>query len=173
MNTFLLFDLFFWTYVALLVCAAVFDVCRFIIPNWISIGLVVLFTAAFFVHPVRVDVVSHLGAMGLVLVATLVMYRFKVIGGGDLKLFAAVGLWMGLDALPQFALWVAIIGGAFSLGLIVLRRLLTGVLVAQTVFGQVTLPRLLLPGERIPYGVAIAFGGIWLARQLPQLGLFA
>src|SRR3546814_14462808 len=82
----------------------------------------------------------------------------------------AVSLWAGLDALPQLLLWTALAGGAFALGLIVLRRLLGGLLVVQPFAETVTLPRLLLPGEAIPYGVAIAIGGILVARNLPHLG---
>jgi prepilin peptidase CpaA len=173
MDAFLLFDLFFWTYGALLAGAAVFDVGKLIIPNWISLALVGLFALAVTVHPVPIDWLSHLGALGLALAAMLVIYRFGVIGGGDLKLAAAVSLWVGLDALPQLFLWIGLAGGVFALGLIVLRRLVSGVLVAQTFAETVTLPRLLLPGESIPYGVAIAAGGIWVARKLPHLGLFA
>src|SRR3546814_2389693 len=99
----------------------------------------------------------------------LVAYRFGVVGGGDLKLMTAVSLWAGLDALPQLLLWTALAGGAFALGLIVLRRLLGGLLVVQPFAETVTLPRLLLPGEAIPYGVAIAIGGILVARNLPHL----
>lgn len=172
MNSLLLFDFFFWAYAAFLLGAAAFDVSRFIIPNWISVGLVALFCLAVAVHPVPLDWLSHLAAFGLMLVALLVAYRFGVVGGGDLKLMAAVSLWVGLDALPQLLLLTALAGGAFALGLVALRRLLTGLLVAQSLGEQVTLPRLLLPGEAIPYGVAIAAGGLLVARKLPQLGLF-
>lgn len=172
MNTFLLFDLFFWAYVALLVGAAAFDAGRFTIPNWISLALVALFGAAVLFHPTPIDWPLHLAAMGLVLVAMLVAYRFGIVGGGDLKLVTAVALWTGLDALPQLLLMIALAGGALALGLLVLRRLLSGVLIAQTFRETVTLPRLLLPGEAIPYGIAIAAGGILVARKLPHLGLF-
>lgn len=173
MNSFLLFDLFFWGYTALLVAAAAFDVGRFVIPNWISLALVGLFGLAVAAHPVAIDWPAHLAAMGLMLAGLLVAYRFRIVGGGDLKLATAVALWVGLEALPQLLLLTALAGGAFALGLIVLRRLLTSALVAQSAVQPVTLPRLLLPGESIPYGVAIAAGGIWVAQKLPQLGLFA
>ena len=172
MTSFLLFDLFFWVYVALLLAAAAFDAGRFVIPNWISVALVALFGLALLAHPVSPDWLAHLGAMGLVLAVMLVAYRFGVVGGGDLKLMTAVSLWVGLDALPQLLLWTALAGGGVALGLIVLRRLIGGLLVAQPFVGTVTLPRLLLPGEAIPYGVAIAAGAILVARNLPHLGLF-
>ena len=173
MDAFALFTLVFWTYVALLVGAAFFDAWRFVIPNWIVLGLVGLFAVAAVALPVRIDWLLHLGAMALMLVATLTLYRFRLLGGGDLKLLVAVSLWVGLDALPLLLFWIAIAGGAFSLGLIALRRTLVGALVAQSAFTTVTLPRVLLPGEQIPYGVAIAAGGVWVARGLPHLGLFA
>jgi prepilin peptidase CpaA len=157
---------------ALLAAAALFDACKFVIPNWISLALVGLFVGAGLVYPPGIDWLSHLGAMGLVLLGTLLLYRFRFLGGGDLKLLVAAGLWAGLGQLPQLLIWTAIAGGVFALGLIVLRRLLTGALVAQSAFEQVALPRFLLPGEQIPYGVAIAAGGIWLARDLPLLHLF-
>jgi prepilin peptidase CpaA len=173
MDGMLIFTLVFWGFAALLVVAAVFDLTRFTIPNWISLALVGLFVVAAFLVPGGIAWVPHLSAMGLVLVALLVIYRFGIIGGGDLKLMTAVSLWIGLDALPQLFFWVAIAGAVFALGLMVLRRLVSGVLVAQTAFDRVTVPRLLLPGESIPYGVAIAAGGILVARGLPHLGLFA
>jgi len=176
MDMFLLFKIFFWAFVALLVVAAVFDLWKFTIPNWISVSLLGLFVASGVFLPTQIDWLAHLGAMAAVLLGSLLLYRFRVIGGGDLKLLVVVGLWTGLDGLPEFLILTALAGGVLSLGLIGLRRLLMSLLVLQTVPDCITktsLPRLLLPGEPMPYGVAIAVGGILVARQLPHLGLFA
>ncbi|MEO3429572.1 prepilin peptidase [Pelagibius sp. CAU 1746] len=176
MDVFLLFKIFFWAFVALLVIAAVFDLWKFVIPNWIPVSLVGLFLAAGYFLPTPVDWLSHLGAMGAVFLGTLVLYRFHIIGGGDLKLLVAVALWTGLGGLLEFVILTAVAGGVLSLGLLGLRRLLSGLLVLQTVpdrIAKAPLPRILLPGEPMPYGVAIAAGGILVARHLPQLGLFA
>jgi prepilin peptidase CpaA len=173
MDMFLLFKIFFWAFVGLMGAAAVFDLWKFIIPNWISVALLGLFIAAAVFLPTSLNWLSHLGAMGIVLAGTLLLYRFNMLGGGDLKLLTVAGLWVGLEFLPTFILYTALAGGALSLGLLVLRRLLTGVLVLQSGCDRVTLPRVLLPGEHIPYGIAIAAGAIWVARELPHLGLFA
>ncbi|WP_193370766.1 A24 family peptidase [Pelagibius marinus] len=176
MDMFLLIKVFFWAFVALLVLAAAFDLWKFTIPNWISVSLFGLFVAAGIFMPVQIDWLSHLGALAVVLLGTLALYRFRVIGGGDLKLLVVVGLWTGLDGLPEFILMTAFAGGVLALGLIGLRRLLMSLMVLQTVpdcITKVTLPRFLLPGEPLPYGVAIAVGGILVARHLPHLGLFA
>src|SRR3546814_20764595 len=101
MTSFLLFDLFFWTYVALLLAAAAFDVGRFVIPNWISVALVALFGLALLAHPVSPDWLSHLGATGLVLAVLLVAYRLAVAGGGRPKLMTAARLRAGLGRLPH------------------------------------------------------------------------
>lgn len=175
MDTFLLLKIFFWGFSGLMAAAAVFDLWKFIIPNWISLALAGLFVAAAVVQPVPVAWLSHLAAMALVLLGSLVLYRFRLLGGGDLKLLTVAGLWIGLDALPPFLIATAIVGGGLTLSLLVLRWLLTSALVMQTVpdrFTKIALPRLLLPGEHVPYGVAIAAGGIWVARGLPHLGLF-
>jgi prepilin peptidase CpaA len=176
MDMFLLIKVFFWAFVALLVAAAVFDLWKFTIPNWISVSLLGLFVAAGVFLPMQINWLSHIGAMAAVLLGTLVLYRFRLIGGGDLKLLVVVGLWAGLDGLPTLLVMTAFAGGVLALGLIGLRRLLMSLMVLQTVpdcITKVSLPRLLLPGEPLPYGVAIAVGGILVARQLPHLGLFA
>lgn len=173
MDMFLLFKIFFWTFVALMVAAALIDLTRFIIPNWISLALLGLLAALVILLPVQIDWLSHLGAMGLVLAGTLLLYRFNLLGGGDLKLLTVVALWVGLDGLPVMLLYTALVGGALSVALIALRRVVAGILVLQSGCDRVTLPRLLLPGEHIPYGVAIAAGSILAARGLPHLGLFA
>lgn len=176
MDVFLLIKISFWTFVVLLGSAAVFDLWKFIIPNWISLALLGLFAAVAVFLPVKIDLLSHLGAMALMLVGTLLLYRLNWLGGGDLKLLTVVALWAGLEGLPTMVLSITIAGAALSLGLVALRRMIAGVLVLQTVpecITKVPLPRLLVPGEYIPYGVAIAAGGIWLARGLPHLGLFA
>ena len=172
MDMFLLIKVVFWSYVALLVGAALFDVWKFIIPNWIPLALIGLFLFAVAALPLPIDWVGQLGGLAVMLAGSLLLYSFGHMGGGDLKLAAAVGLWVGFSSLPQFVLVVALAGGAFALALIVLRRLLTGLLVAQGGDRAVTLPRVLLPGEKIPYGVAIATGGIWIARDLPHLGMY-
>jgi prepilin peptidase CpaA len=172
MNTYLIMEIFFWVFVALLAVAAMSDAWRLTIPNAISMALAGLFAVAVFFHPISVDWPLHLAAMGIAFAVALVLYRFGVMGGGDLKLMTAVALWIGLYDLPQLAIAIAVAGGVFALAIIVLRRLLTGVLVAQGSLTSLALPRLLLPGEPVPYGVAISAGGIWVARGLPHLGGF-
>ncbi|MGH6948443.1 MAG: A24 family peptidase [Kiloniellales bacterium] len=172
MGMFLLLKLAFWTYVALFCAAAFFDVWKFTIPNWISMALVALFIVVGLTLPVPLDWLSQLAGMAIVLLGGMILYRFRFFGGGDLKLLAAAGLWAGTDSLAALIVLTALAGGALALALVVVRRVIVSILVAQTVVATVTLPKVLLPGEQIPYGIGIAAGAIWLGRQLPHLGLF-
>lgn len=167
-----LFHGLFGAYVLLLVTAGVFDVTKFIIPNWIAISLMALFLAATVLLPFEVDWLSHIGAAFTVLLAGLVAYRFGVLGAGDVKLIAAVSLWAGFDHAPALLLYIVLAGGALALLLLVMRRLVMGVAVAVPWSGGRVLPRLLLVGEKLPYGVAIASGSIVLGSQHSFLGLY-
>jgi prepilin peptidase CpaA len=84
------------------------------------------------------------------------MFSLGLIGGGDAKLASATALWLGWDVLMNYGLVTAIFGGALSIALLAIRK--------------VPLPRLLLdhkwiarlhsPETGIPYGVALAAGGL-------------
>lgn len=166
---------------------AAFDLWKMIIPNLVSILLVVLFFAnGLFLtlySGYAVAWLSHIGAMAAVLAVGLLAYRFRLLGAGDVKLLSAVALWAGLEKNPldpvvleyflfDYLVLVALCGGALSLGLIVLRRLVIGLLLVQSAPQNTTLPRYLLPKEQLPYGVAIALPALYLAVKLPLLGGF-
>lgn len=171
----------------LCLAAAVFDLWKMIIPNAVSILLVALFFANALVLTLvsgySVAWLSHLGAMAAVLFVGLVAYRFGVLGAGDVKLLSAVSLWAGFEKtllepvvldylLLDYLILVALFGGGLSLGLLLLRRLLVGLLLLQSSPQNITLPRYLLPREHMPYGVAIALPAIYLAIKMPLLGGF-
>lgn len=159
-------------YAALLGVAALYDLWRFRIPNVIVVALVVLFLAAALRSYDTVPWLSHLGAGALLFAAGTGVYTFGFLGGGDVKLLAATSLWVGLERLLlDYLIYVAVIGGALSLVLIALRWIVQISLVRFASRPErITLPRLLIPGESIPYGVAIAVGAIPVMPSLPLLG---
>ena len=171
----------------LCLAAAIFDLWKMIIPNAISILLVALFFAnALFLNlysGYAVAWFSHIGAMAAILIVGLVAHQFGWMGGGDVKLLSAISLWSGFEKNPfgplivehflfDYLILVALCGGGLSLGLLILRRLVVGLLLFQSTPQNVTLPRYLLPREHLPYGVAIALPAIYLAIKLPLLGGF-
>jgi prepilin peptidase CpaA len=64
-------------------------------------------------------------------------------GGGDVKLFAALALWLPWKPFLQMMIWTAILGGALTLAVVAAHRL-------RRRIGQ----------PEIPYGVAIAIGAV-------------
>ena len=156
--------------------AAAFDIWKLIIPNRVSLLIVVLFFATALILNLYsgfpVPWLSHIGALFAVLVVGLGFYHFGALGAGDVKLLTAISLWAGFENLLEYLIIVALCGGALALALLLLRRLVTGLLLYQGSPQNITLPRILLPREHIPYGVAIALPAIYLATELPILGGF-
>ena len=155
----------FGIYSLLLVVAALSDAWRFIVPNTIPLALTGLFLGAAGVLPAEVTWPSHLGAAAAVLAAGMALFRWGRLGGGDVKLIAAVALWTGFAHLADLLVAVSLAGGALALGLVLARRL------ARAVVAGTPLPRLLVVGESIPYAVAIAPGAIYVGTLLPLFGL--
>lgn len=154
-------------YAAPLVTAALWDARHYRIPNLLPLVLLGAFLPVALLAPQPVDWLAHLGAGAAVFAGGAVLFALRWMGGGDVKLAAAVALWAGPLAL-HFLAAMAVIGGLLALALLVLRKMVAGVVaMAADRPQEVTLPRLLLQGEGVPYGLAIAGAGLVLATRLP------
>jgi prepilin peptidase CpaA len=162
----------FGLYLMLLATAAGCDLWKFIIPNVVSIALVLLFVVTALLLPFEVAWLSHFGAALACFAVGALFFAFGWMGAGDVKLLTALALWAGFQPLPQLLLYVCLAGGAFALFMILLRKVVMSLVMLQSSGGSVTLPRILLVGEKIPYGVALTFGGVMVAFDLPHLGLY-
>ena len=158
----------FFVYCALLIAAAVFDAWKYIIPNRVTFGLAGLFPVTAPFLPTPVDWLSHIGAGGAVFAVGMVLFSLGRLGGGDVKLVAAVALWTGFDYLLEFLVYASLAGGVLALLLILARRLMR----ARAEAGGQGLPQVLRSGESIPYGLAIAPAAILVGGLLPVLGRF-
>lgn len=157
----------FTTLVALLVCAAISDARRFIIPNFISIGVAVLFFIAWFILPVQTPILSHIGSALLVLIIGMLLFRFRLFGGGDVKLWAAAALWFGFGAFYTQVMYISLVGGLLGIILYVARISVARWHGAKRGVQVSALPQLLQDGAAVPYGVAIAAGTILTLNQTP------
>ncbi len=160
-------------YTLLLCIAAAFDTWKFIIPNAITVALIALFVVTALLLPYDMgwrDWLSHIGAAGAVLAGGAVLFAFNKMGGGDVKLMTAVAFWAGFEHLADLLLYIALAGGAWAIGLIIVRRVLFGLMTAASLT-KISLPRILLSGEPVPYGLAIAPSAIFIGTRLPQLGM--
>ena len=76
-----------------------------------------------------------------------------MLGGGDVKLLAAVGLWFDLAGAARMLLAVVLAGGALAVLILLLRSF-------SWSEGAKARVHLLRPRGGIPYGVAIAAGAL-------------
>ena len=146
--------------------AAVCDLRRFEIPDGLSIAIVVLFIGYAFVTPPSVSWLSALSALALTFAIGVLLFWLGWMGGGDAKLLPAIALWTGLGGLPVLLMGTAIAGGVLAVVLLALRAL--PVAAGSTPESR---PRVLRPGEPLPYGVAIAAGTLLWAWQQFGSGL--
>jgi prepilin peptidase CpaA len=136
--------------------AAVMDVFSMRIANSVSIGLAGAFVAmALFAGMPAPEMLIHVAVGGAVLLANMLLFHLRLVGGGDAKLLAAAAMWIGYEQLVPFIVYVTIFGGALALLLIAYRRMPVGALPLPA-----WASRLHNPGEGMPYGVAIAAGAL-------------
>jgi prepilin peptidase CpaA len=109
---------------ALLVAASGFDVLKLRIPNAIPLGLLALFALETLLGTSPPAPLGHLLAMVLALAVLLPLFALDMLGGGDVKLLAAVALWLGLTKLAPLMILVGIAGGIFALFWLTLRWLI-------------------------------------------------
>lgn len=134
-----------------LVVAAVTDIRRRQIDNWLNAAIAVAAPAWWWASGLALwpDVAWQLGLAALTFAICAGLFALRAMGGGDVKLLAALALW---------------ITPAWFLKLIIMMSLLGGVLTIVLAFWHGARRR----RERlaIPYGVAISTAGLWvLASQ--------
>jgi prepilin peptidase CpaA len=142
----------------MVIAAGLKDLTSYTIPNWISLGLIGGFALAAITAGLPLSTVGLHAAIGAAaLVAGMAMFALGWIGGGDAKLFAAAGLWLGWPAAGFYVLITCIGGGALAVALLALRSAPIKPFVPA---GPAWFARLAEPGQNVPYGVAIAAGAL-------------
>ncbi len=140
-----------------MILAAMSDVVTMKIPNWISLVLIAGFLV---VAPLAglswQEFGNHLAAGGILLAVCFALFAARILGGGDAKLIAAAGLWVGFAPMTMYLFYTAVFGGALALTVLVYRNFVPAT--------SLPLPgwalRLYGKDGGIPYGVAIAGGAL-------------
>lgn len=152
---------------AAVLAGAIYDAATLTIPNWISAILIALFpVVAFNADLSWAEAGIHVGVGFAALVVGALLFAGGVIGGGDAKLFAAVSLYVGAAWFGMYAFAVAVAGGALALAVLALRWLAS----SGAIIRFNSLQHLTQKAAGIPYGVAIAVGGL---SVIPATNLFA
>ena len=138
------------TLAVMLLVAAIIDMRTFTISNRLNLAVALLAPLYWWSIglPVWPDAAIQLGVAAAVFAVLAGAFYAGMMGGGDVKLAAALALWFSPGSTLKFLVLMSIAGGVLTLMLIVLHRLAKK------------------PGRpEIPYGVAIAFGGLWILAQ--------
>ena len=123
----------------LLIVAAADDIRRRIIPNRINLAIAVLAIPWWIaLHLGGGEVLGQVLAAAIVLILFAFAFHFGMMGGGDVKLLAALALWLPLGQFVEVLVWMAIGGGVLTLAMLLHHRL-------RRADGR----------PEIPYGVAI------------------
>ena len=161
--------------------AAFKDISERRLPNRLTGALAALYPVYVLVSPTPVAWPAALGLAFVVFVIGLGLFARELIGGGDVKLLAVLSLWAGPEQFVWFMLVTTLAGGALSLLALWYQRW-GGLIEAHlATLGFVTTsgPAPVSPdapaggsaarSTTLPYGVAIAAGGIAIIIEFAKL----
>ncbi|WP_120495951.1 prepilin peptidase [Kiloniella sp. EL199] len=153
-------------FVSFVVLAMLMDLIQMRIPNILSLAMILLFPVAYWGSDASIVIWDHLIAMFVVLGVGVLLFAFKILGGGDVKFIASLSLWTGLGLLPSYVLILSLVGGAQVLLLLILRRFSTQIEYLLAKFNLV-LPVWLRRDGGVPYGVSIGIAILILFDNIP------
>ncbi|MCH8236560.1 MAG: prepilin peptidase [Proteobacteria bacterium] len=145
-----------------LVWAVTSDVRHLIIPNWTCIAIAAAFLPAALLQGLDYSAIAwHYGAGMALILAGMILFARNLIGGGDLKLLAAAGVWIGWSGLWPYLLLVTLLGGALAMAVLIARKFKRKIpLISHEDVGG---------AHPVPYGVAIGVAAIIMFSKNPAL----
>ncbi|MEM9999381.1 MAG: prepilin peptidase [Pseudomonadota bacterium] len=140
-----------------MIYAALSDILTMTIANRISLLLIGAFVLVSpFIGLTWEQFAWHWAAFALVLTVTFGLFAAGVMGGGDAKLMSSTALWIGFNMhLLDYAIAFTVAGGVLTLMLVILRNS-----AFATYVGEIRVLWRMLDEKDIPYGVALAIGGL-------------
>ncbi len=142
--------------------AAALDLFTLKIPNRLSAVMVLAFLPLALLAGLGPwELLDHVGAGLIGLLLGVLLFIPGWFGGGDAKLMAAIALWIGLDNLFPYVLYVALAGGFIA----TLFSLVRSVPLPRAFLGEAWALRLHSPDGGIPYGIALAAGALLVYPQ--------
>ena len=142
----------------LLVVAAVIDIRTFTIANWLTAAVALLAPLYWWSIglPFWPDAALQVAVAAGVFAALAVTFYIGMMGGGDVKLAAAIALWFAPVTTLKFLVIMSLAGGLLTLVVLAIHKK-RGNPPAE---GQDPPAR-----PEVPYGVAIAAGALWILAQ--------
>jgi prepilin peptidase CpaA len=156
--------------------AAVTDLLRRKVYNWLTYPAIVLgLTLGYAAGDMGylsfslggAGLIDHLAGLGLGFGVFFVVHWSGGVGGGDVKLMAAIGAIMGFHFVIGAMFWGSLVGAVMAIWVLVWKGKLWAGLRRGLQRAATLRPQKPAEGEdapeklRIPYGTAIAFGTLW------------
>jgi prepilin peptidase CpaA len=120
------------------------------IPNRLNAAIALLAIPFWWANGLALwpDIAVQIGVAAAIFALFALAFRFGAMGGGDVKLVAALALWLPAGAVLKLLVIMSIAGGLLTVAMLARHRIAK-------------------PGAEleIPYGIAIAFGGFWLISE--------
>ena len=142
---------------AMLIIVAAGDLRNRLIPNWLNLAIALTAIPFWWLsgYALWPDIAIQIGLAAGLFMFFAILFHLGMMGGGDVKLIAALGLWLPLASMVKLLVIMSIAGGVLTL--VMLARKWRASSEEKT---------------EVPYGVAIAFAGMWLIgeRFLYQFG---
>lgn len=152
---------------AVFVFAAWRDLRSFTIPNGAVVGLAALYPLYVIFASAPVAWGLALGLAALVFAVGCAMFALKAMGGGDVKLLAVATLWAGAPHLLELLLVTAGAGLVLALAFAVRVAAASARASGDGMIGAAASLRFVpVTKLTIPYGVAIAGGGLFVCARL-------
>ena len=134
----------------LLLAAAWGDIRTRTIPNGLNAAIALLAIPWWWANgwPLWPDITLQIGIAAIMFGLFAIAFAMGAMGGGDVKLIAALALWLKLVPLTQMLVVMALAGGLLTLFMLARHRWLKAE-------GR----------PEIPYGVAIVAAGFWVVAN--------
>jgi prepilin peptidase CpaA len=142
----------------LLVVAAVIDVRTFTISNGLNLTVALLAPLYWWSTglPLWPDAAIQVGVAAAVFAVLAATFYLGMMGGGDVKLAAAIALWFKPLVTLKFLVVMSLAGGLLTLIVLLIHRKRG----KPPTDGDAPAAR-----PEVPYGVAIAIGALWILAQ--------
>lgn len=135
---------------AMLIVAAVGDLRTRTIPNWLNAAIALAAIPFWFASGLSPwpGMALQIGIAVLVFALFALAFQLGAMGGGDVKMVAAIALWLPPAAVLKLLVIMSLAGGVLTVVMLIRHRMARSENVLE-----------------IPYGVAIALGGFWLIAE--------
>jgi len=150
----------------ILLAAATTDLRSCRVPNWLTVSAMVMGLSGHVVNNGLAGMIFSLEGLGLGLMLFLVFYVIGGMGAGDVKLLAAVGSFIGPEAVLSAGIMAMLLGGLYAIAIMIsLYGLRAGMKQIGTLLTYCMLvpgsPRTLTPAKaqpRLRYALVIGLG---------------